>query len=89
VGKFPAYKGQMELYLKWLERYEREPGEETPLGLILCIGKSSEQIELLELDKSGIRVAEYLTQLPEPELLKQKLHKVFMIAREQMQKKME
>lgn len=50
----PAYKGQMELYLRWLEKYETEPGEEMPLGLILCAGKSSEQIELLQLDKSGI-----------------------------------
>lgn len=84
----PAYKGQMELYLRWLEKYETEPGEETPLGLILCAGKSSEQIELLQLDKSGIKVAEYLTQLPDRELLKQKLHKAVIMAREQMRKKM-
>jgi predicted nuclease of restriction endonuclease-like (RecB) superfamily len=84
----PAYKGQMELYLRWLEKYETEPGEETPLGLILCAGKSSEQIELLQLDKSGIKVAEYLTQLPDRELLRQKLHKAVIMAREQMRKKM-
>ena len=59
LGKFKAaYKGQMELYLRWLEKYEKEPGEKTPLGLILCAGKASEQIELLELDKSGIKVAD-------------------------------
>ncbi len=84
----PAYKGQMELYLRWLEKYETESGEETPLGLILCAGKSSEQIELLQLDKSGIKVAEYLTQLPDRELLKQKLHKAVIMARKQMRKKM-
>ena len=56
----------MELYLRWLEKYEKEPGEETPLGLILCAGKTSEQIELLQLNKSGIKVAEYMTELPKP-----------------------
>jgi predicted nuclease of restriction endonuclease-like (RecB) superfamily len=84
----PAYKGQMELYLRWLEKHETEPGEEAPLGLILCAGKSSKQIELLQLDKSGIKVAEYLTQLPDRELLKQKLHRVVIITREQMREKM-
>lgn len=65
VGEFKAaYKGQMELYLRWLDKFEREPGESSPLGIILCTSKKSEQIELLELDKSGIHVAEYLTTLP-------------------------
>jgi predicted nuclease of restriction endonuclease-like (RecB) superfamily len=69
-----ADKGQMELYLRWLARYEVEPGEETPLGLILCGRAGAEQVELLQLDKSGIRVAEYLTELPPRPLLEQKLH---------------
>lgn len=83
----PAYKGQMELYLRWLEKNEQEIGEESPVGLILCAGKSSEQIELLQLENSGIKVAEYLTQLPNRELLKQRLHKAVLIAREQLKKK--
>ncbi|MCV4072382.1 PDDEXK nuclease domain-containing protein [Pseudomonas aeruginosa] len=59
IGEFKAaYKGQMELYLRWLDKHEREPEEASPLGIILCTGKKSEQIELLELDKSGIHVAE-------------------------------
>ncbi len=75
LAKFRAAdKGQMELYLRWLERHAMEPGEETPLGLILCAGKSDEQIELLQLAKSGIRVAAYLTDLPSRELLARKLH---------------
>jgi len=86
LGKFKAaYKGQMELYLRWLEKYEREPGEEPPLGLILCAGKASEQIELLQLDKSGIRVAEYMTELPKRELLEQKLHKAVETARKRLE----
>ena len=65
IGEFKAaYKGQMELYLRWLDKHEREPEEASPLGIILCTGKKREQIELLELDKSGIHVAEYLTSLP-------------------------
>jgi len=74
-GSFkPEYKGQMELYLRWLARYETEAGEEMPLGIILCAGKNTEQIELLELGAVGIHVAEYLTVLPPPEILREKLH---------------
>lgn len=74
VGEFKAaYKGQMELYLRWLDKHEREPEEASPLGVILCTGKKSEQIELLELDKSGIHVAEYLTSLPPRSLLLDRL----------------
>ncbi|GAJ20496.1 unnamed protein product, partial [marine sediment metagenome] len=86
LGKFKAaYKGQMELYLRWLEKYEKEPGEETPLGLILCAGKASEQIELLQLHNSGIKVAEYMTELPERKLLEQKLHKAVEMARKRLE----
>lgn len=75
LGDFkPEYKSQMELYLRWLDKYERQPGEASPLGIILCAGKQQEVIELLELDRAGIHVAEYLTALPPKELLQQKLH---------------
>lgn len=74
IGQFKAaYKGQMELYLRWLDKFDRESDELPPLGIILCTGKKTEQIELLELDKSGIHVAEYLTVLPSREVLKEKL----------------
>jgi predicted nuclease of restriction endonuclease-like (RecB) superfamily len=86
LGQFKAaYKGQMELYLRWLEKYEKERGEKIPLGLILCAGKKSEQIELLQLDKSGIKVAEYMTELPNRELLEQKLHKAVELARQRLE----
>ena len=74
-----ADKGQMELYLRWLEKHDMEPGEETPIGLILCADKGDEQIELLELDKSGIRVASYLTDLPPRQLLQRKLHDTMVV----------
>jgi predicted nuclease of restriction endonuclease-like (RecB) superfamily len=80
-----ADKGQMELYLRWLEKYEMEPGEEPPIGLILCADKRDEQIELLQLDKSGIRVASYLTELPPKKLLEQKLHESARRARAQLE----
>ncbi|MGH9944561.1 MAG: PDDEXK nuclease domain-containing protein [Pyrinomonadaceae bacterium] len=69
-----AHKGQMELYLRWLDKYERQPHEAVPLGLILCQTADAEHIELLELERSGIRVAEYLTELPPIEMLRAKLH---------------
>jgi len=75
LDKFrPEHKGQLELYLRWLDRYERKQGEESPLGIILCAGKNDERVELLELGASGIHVAEYLTILPPKELLQKKLH---------------
>ena len=54
--------------MRWLEKHEMEPGEETPIGLILCADKGDERVELLQLDKSGIRVASYLTDLPPRQL---------------------
>jgi hypothetical protein len=76
-----ADKAQMELYLRWLEKYEMEPGEGTPLGLILCADKRDEQVELLQLDRGGIRVASYLTDLPPRQLLRRKLHETLIAAR--------
>ena len=82
IGNFEAsYKGQMELYLRYLEKYEQVEGENSPIGLILCSGKNEEHVELLQLDKSNIRVADYLTVLPSQEVLKQKLHQAIEIAR--------
>jgi predicted nuclease of restriction endonuclease-like (RecB) superfamily len=82
LGKFKAnYKGQMELYLRWLEKNERKEGENKPIGLILCSEKSPEQINYLMLDNDEhIKVAEYLTQLPEKKLLLEKLEKAIAIA---------
>jgi predicted nuclease of restriction endonuclease-like (RecB) superfamily len=85
LDKFQAAdKGQMELYLLWLEKHDTRPGEEPPLGLILCADKSEEHVELLQLDKSGIRVARYLLELPSRELLEKTLHNSIRRARERL-----
>jgi predicted nuclease of restriction endonuclease-like (RecB) superfamily len=88
LGEFePSHKGQMELYLKWLNKYEKHEGEDTPIGLILCAGKSNEQIELLEMHKDGIMVAEYWTELPSKKELEQKLHSLLIEARARIENK--
>ncbi len=85
IGKFEAgHKGQMELYLGWLNRYERQEGENAPIGLILCAEKSREQIELLQLDQDAIMVAEYWTVFPERPVFEQKIHTLLESAREQL-----
>ncbi|GLR19046.1 DUF1016 domain-containing protein [Portibacter lacus] len=88
IGKFKAqHKGQMELYLKWLDKYEKEEDEEPPIGLILCAEASKEQIELLQMHKDGIMVAEYWTELPPKKVLEDKLHQSLMEARERIKRK--
>ncbi|MDD2547826.1 MAG: PDDEXK nuclease domain-containing protein [Burkholderiaceae bacterium] len=85
LGDFKAAdKGQMELYLRWLAKYEQEPDEAPPLGIILCSGKKQEQIELLELGQTGIHVAEYLTVLPPKKVLQQKLHEAIARSRQRL-----
>jgi len=82
IGEFEAgYKGQMELYLRYLEKYEKVDGENMPIGLILCTGKNEEHVELMQLDQSNIKIADYLTILPSQKILRQKLHKAVEIAK--------
>jgi len=81
-----AYKGQMELYLRWLEKHDMQPGEEPPIGLILCEHAGQEQVELLQLDDTSIRVASYLTELPPKELLQQKLRAAIELAQARLSK---
>ena len=88
LGRFDAKdKGQMELYLKWLNRYEKQEGENMPVGLILCAESSREQVELLEMQKDGIMVAEYWTELPPKKELEQKIHTLLVEARERIARK--
>ena len=85
IGKFEAgFKGQMELYLKWLNRYERQEGEKEPVGLILCAETNKEQVELLEMHRDGNLVAEYWTEMPPKKELEKKLHQLLVEARERI-----
>ena len=85
----PGDKGQMELYLRWLDRHERKPGEETPIGLILCAGQRRETVEMLDLEKSGIRVSSYWTDVLPKAQLQKKLHDAVRHARARLAAKAE
>lgn len=88
LGEFkPGHKGQMELYLGWLDRYEKKADEESPIGLILCAGKRHETVELLDLGRSGIHVASYWTEALPKAQLERKLHEAVMLARARLEGK--
>jgi predicted nuclease of restriction endonuclease-like (RecB) superfamily len=88
VGKFkPVYMGQMRFYLKWLNRYEKQADENVPIGIILCTEASREQIELMELDKEGIAVAEYWTNLPPKAEFERKISEILIEAKERLERK--
>jgi predicted nuclease of restriction endonuclease-like (RecB) superfamily len=90
LGRFQAAdKGQMELYLRWLQEHETRPDEEPPIGLILCADRSAEHVRLLRLEAAGIRVAQYLTELPPRKVLERKLHDAIRLAREQLARRAE
>jgi len=88
IGKFkPSYKGQMELYLNWLNQHDRREGEEAPIGLILCTDANRKVAELMELDKSGIAVAEYWTKLPPKEQFESKIQEIMAEAKERIERR--
>ena len=88
IGRFkPSYTGQMRFYLKWLNRFERQENEHPPIGIILCTTASRDQIELLELDKEGIAVAEYWTSLPPKAVLEQKIREILAEAKERLERR--
>jgi hypothetical protein len=86
LGDFkPEHKGQVELYLKWLAKYEQQPGEQSPIAIILCGGKDTELVELMDLEPDNIHVGEYWLQLPPKEVLQDKLHKAMVKARSRIE----
>ncbi|MDR0306831.1 MAG: PDDEXK nuclease domain-containing protein [Chitinispirillales bacterium] len=88
VGRFkPEYMGQMRFYLKWLNRYERKDGENAPIGLILCTEAKRSQIELMELDKDGIAVAQYWTELPPKKVFEKKISEILNETRERLERR--
>jgi predicted nuclease of restriction endonuclease-like (RecB) superfamily len=88
LGKFkPAYSGQMRFYLKWLDKFERQEGENPPIGLILCTKASRDQIELMEIDKEGIAVAQYWTQLPPKTEFERRISELYAEAQERLERR--
>ncbi|WP_341755519.1 YhcG family protein [Candidatus Tisiphia endosymbiont of Ptychoptera albimana] len=88
TGKFKAeYKGQMELYINWLKKYETFEGENPPIGIILCTEKSHAQIELLDVSASGIHVAEYWTELPPIKVFEKKIQEIVLQAKNRYDQK--
>ena len=86
IGDFkPADTGQVELYLRWLDRHERQEGEDPPIAIILCAGKKQETVEYLNLGRNGIHIAEYLTELPPREVLRKRLHDAVRLARARLE----
>lgn len=86
LGEFKAeYKGQVELYLKWLAKYEQQPGEHSPIAIILCSDKDAEVVELMDLEQDNIHVAEYWLKLPPKEALQAKLHKAMLEAKARLE----
>jgi predicted nuclease of restriction endonuclease-like (RecB) superfamily len=88
IGRFKAaYKGQMELYLKWLDAHERKPNENAPIGLILCATANRKTVEMLEMDKAGIVVAEYWTTLPPKAVFEEKIRSILAEAQERLERR--
>jgi len=88
IGKFkPSHKGQMELYLAWLKDNEMKEGENSPIGIILCTQAQRQRVEYLQLDKSGIAVAEYWTKLPPKEQFESKIQEIMAEAKEHIERR--
>jgi len=88
LGSFKAeHFGQMALYLKWLDRYERQEGEKAPIGIILCATANREKVELLEMDRAGIAVAEYWTHLPPKVDFERKIREILSQAQERLSRR--
>ena len=88
LGKFKAaYKGQMELYLAWLNENERLECEEAPIGIILCASANRKKVEMLKMDMAGIAVAEYWTELPPKALFEQKIKQIMEEVQERLERR--
>jgi len=85
IGTFTAAdKGQMDLYLAWLKEHDWREGENEPVGLILCTSARRQHVELLlRHGPHKMKVAEYLTRLPDKRLLEERLKMYGRLLKEQ------
>jgi predicted nuclease of restriction endonuclease-like (RecB) superfamily len=72
----PSHKGQMEFYLRWLDKYEKQGDDKPPIGIVLCSEKGQQEVEVFDLDESGIHVAEYWTELPSKQVFEAKIQEI-------------
>ena len=72
----------MQCGLKYLQKYDMQPDENQPIGLLLCSEGNTEHIELLMLDEDNIKVGQYLTCLPNKQWFIDKLNRSILIAKE-------
>ena len=84
IGTFTAAdKGQMDLYLSWLKEHDWRRGENEPVGLILCTSARRQHVELLlRYGPHKMKVAEYLTRLPDKRVLEERLKMYSRLLRE-------
>ncbi len=74
----PEHLGQLNFYLEALDRDVKKKHENPSIGILLCKDKDVEVVEYaLSRSLSPTMVSEYKTQLPDKQLLQQKLHELF------------
>jgi predicted nuclease of restriction endonuclease-like (RecB) superfamily len=75
IGTFtPADAGQMSLYLTYVKEHLTEPGENDPIGIILC-SKKNDAVVHYSMGHMPAKVfaSRYLTELPDPETLRREI----------------
>jgi predicted nuclease of restriction endonuclease-like (RecB) superfamily len=77
VGKFSyADAGQMHLYLNYAREHWMKPGENPPVGLILCAEKGAAEAHYaLDNLPNKVLAAEYKTVLPDEKLIAEELER--------------
>ena len=75
IGKFThADAGQMNLYLNYVREHMMEPGENDPVGLILCSAKNDAVVHYaMGGIKANVFASHYLTVLPSVETLRREI----------------
>lgn len=75
IGKFThADAGQMSLYLTYAQEHLMEPGENEPVGIILCSHKDDAVVHYsMGHMPAKVFASRYLTDLPDPETLRREI----------------
>ena len=65
--------GQMQMYLNYSDRYEKQADENPTIGVLLCQDKDDALVELTLPKDSNIYASQYQLYLPDKKLLQKKL----------------